>query len=190
MDLSHRRWGIGALLALPAAVLLTLGAFLPLFTTEVGVEPQDVSGVQRISVNSWGGSTSFGSGIGFHQDTTFSTGYQQLIGAALALTGGLLAAIAARKTPRGGKGSLVLLIAAGAFNIGVVSVLGTVLLDYFKQFPTTHAPDIWLDSQVGLGSWLMFAGTLLALAAPVVVLLRKRQPDPVVESASAATVSQ
>jgi MFS family permease len=181
MDLSNRRWGIGALLALLAAVLLTLAAFLPLFTTEVGVGPQDVSGIQRGSVNSWGGSTSFGSGLASHRDTKCSTGYQQLIGAALALTGGLLAAIAARKTPRGGRGSLVLLIAAGAFNIGVASILGTVLLGYFMQFPTTHAPDIWLDSHVGLGSWLMVAGTLSALAAPVVVLLRKREPAPVAQ---------
>lgn len=174
MDLANRRWGVAALFALGAAVLLTLAAFLPLFITESGIAPADP--VEHITVTSWGSERTVGDLPPHPGDPAYTTGYQQLFGAAMALAAGLLATITARTGLRGGKGSLVLLVAAGAFNLGVVSIIGATLAAYVRLYPSYNGPDGRTVSSLGVGTWLMFAGALLSLVAAIVVLRRKQAP--------------
>ncbi|RSM69806.1 hypothetical protein DMH04_45500 [Kibdelosporangium aridum] len=170
LDLANRRWGMAATLSLVAAALLTLAAFLPHFSTEWG-EPWGDGG--RITANAWGITQTIGAlpGRGMPYGPEFSSGYQQLFGAALALAAGLLALVAARKSARGRSGSMVMLVAAGSFNLGFAPLLVEMLSHYFTMFPAQSRSLRLFD--VGLGIWCLFLGVLFALLATVAVLSRK-----------------
>ncbi|MFC0115041.1 hypothetical protein [Kibdelosporangium aridum] len=182
-DHANSRWATSAALSLTAAVLLMAAAFLPHFQTGWGT----MGDTGEITATPWNVQVTYGPAPGVVMPYSgglgiVTSGYQQLFGAALALAAGLLALIAARKPARGRTGGVVLLVATGAFNVGMTSLLLALLILYFRLFPPASGSGLRLF-ELGLGSWCLFLGVLFALLATMAVLFRKPAQETVSSTA-------
>ncbi|WP_084426352.1 hypothetical protein [Kibdelosporangium aridum] len=169
----HLQRLVGAILALAAAILLLVSPFFPLFIGHVTARAADFT----MTIDGWGFDTDAPQRVG----AVAVNAYGLIFAAVLLFVGTILTFVGARNaaTPSNRRIAATGMGIVTAFTLGVAVTVLPQLTNWVDTFRSTGLANASVDTSVGIGFWMMAAGTLVALAASVIAVLpfRDREPE-------------
>jgi hypothetical protein len=162
---------IGACVALTAAVLFLLSLVLPLFVGSLSARNVNL----KMDITAWGFKTDAPTQVGAVPVNAYP-----LVFATVAVFAATIVAFVAARTnagPANRRAAWVSLGFAAALGVGVTATVAPQVTSWLASFRSTGVTPANAESAVGLGFWLLVAGTVLVVAAAVHAALPVRERE-------------
>ncbi|MCE7005750.1 hypothetical protein LWC34_23400 [Kibdelosporangium philippinense] len=163
---------VGALFALVSAILLLVSPFYPLFIGRLISSTANFT----MTFDGWGFETDAPARVG----AIVVNAYGLIFAAVMLFVATILTFVGARIAATQGNRRVAAtsMAIAAAFTLGVAVTVLPQLTNWMDTFRATGLPGARVDTTVGLGFWMMAAGTFLALAATAIAGLPTRYREP------------